>query len=175
MRFKRYILLSLVLCGLVACSDDNTIEIPEAPVLEKAQLALAIKSEKGAMTKAGEEATPTDADVNTLTVGGFGTGWSMVYTVSGEDITTSTSTDVTTQEIGPKEVYAGAAEVVVVANASANVQAALANAGTKDAFLATVIKLEEETLKKGLTMSSEVLTVTLVANTTNCIGYSTKQ
>ena len=53
MRFKRYILLSLVLCGLVACSDDNTIEIPEAPVLEKAQLALAIKSEKGAMTKAG--------------------------------------------------------------------------------------------------------------------------
>ena len=175
MRFKRYILLSLVLCGLVACSDDNTIEIPEAPVLEKAQLALAIKSEKGAMTKAGEEATPTDADVNTLTVGVFGTGWSMVYTVSGEDITTSTSTDVTTQEIGPKEVYAGAAEVVVVANASANVQAALANAGTKDAFLATVIKLEEETLKKGLTMSSEVLTVTLVANTTNCIGYSTKQ
>ena len=92
MRFKRYILLSLVLCGLVACSDDNTIEIPEAPVLEKAQLALAIKSEKGAMTKAGEEATPTDADVNTLTVGVFGTGWSMVYTVSGEDITTSTST-----------------------------------------------------------------------------------
>lgn len=174
MRFKRYILLSLVLCGLVACSDDNTIEIPEAPVLEKAQLALAIKSEKGAMTKAGEEATPTDADVNTLTVGVFGTGWSMVYTVSGEDITTSTSTDVTTQEIGPKEVYAGAAEVVVVANASANVQAALANAGTKDAFLATVIKLEEETLKKGLTMSSEVLTVTLVANTTNYIGYSTK-
>lgn len=174
MRFKRYILLSLVLCGLVACSDDNTIEIPEAPVLEKAQLALVIKSEKGAMTKAGEEATPTDADVNTLTVGVFGTGWSMVYTVSGEDITTSTSTDVTTQEIGPKEVYAGAAEVVVVANASANVQAALANAGTKDAFLATVIKLEEETLKKGLTMSSEVLTVTLVANTTNYIGYSTK-
>ena len=80
----------------------------------------------------------------------------------------------TSQEIGPKEVYAGAAEVVVVANASANVQAALANAGTKDAFLATVIKLEEETLKKGLTMSSEVLTVTLVANTTNYIGYSTK-
>lgn len=77
MRFKRYILLSLVLCGLVACSDDNTIEIPEAPVLEKAQLALAIKSEKGAMTKAAEEATPTDADVNTLTVGVFGTGWSM--------------------------------------------------------------------------------------------------
>ena len=35
MRFKRYILLSLVLCGLVACSDDNTIEIPEAPVLER--------------------------------------------------------------------------------------------------------------------------------------------
>ena len=32
------------------------------------------------MTKAGEEATPTDADVNTLTVGVFGTGWSMVYT-----------------------------------------------------------------------------------------------
>ena len=46
MRFKRYILLSLVLCGLVACSDDNTIEIPEAPVLEKAQLALAIRARR---------------------------------------------------------------------------------------------------------------------------------
>ena len=43
MRFKKYILLSLVLCGFAACSDDNEIEIPKAPVLEKAQLALAIK------------------------------------------------------------------------------------------------------------------------------------
>ncbi|WP_455636365.1 fimbrial protein [Parabacteroides sp.] len=175
MRFKKYILLSLVLCGFAACSDDNTIEIPEAPVLEKAQLALAIKSEKGAMTKAEGETAPTDADVNTLTVGVFGTGWNLVYTVSGTGITTSTGNGVTTQEIGPKEVYAGAAEVIVVANASANVQAELVNAGTKDAFLATVIKLEEETLEKGLTMSSEVLTVTLVANTTNYIGYGTAQ
>ena len=51
MRFKKYILLSLVLCGFAACSDDNEIEIPKAPVLEKAQLALAIKSEEGAVTK----------------------------------------------------------------------------------------------------------------------------
>ena len=111
MRFKKYILLSLVLCGLVACSDDNTIVIPEAPVLEKAQLALAIKSEKGAMTKAGEVATPTDADVNTLTIGVFGAGWSLVYTKdatdSGDD----------TKEVGPQDVYAGAAKVIVVANA----------------------------------------------------------
>ena len=28
MRFKKYILLSLVLCGFAACSDDNEIEIP---------------------------------------------------------------------------------------------------------------------------------------------------
>ena len=47
MRFKKYILLSLVLCGFAACSDDNEIEIPKAPVLEKAQLALAIKSYEG--------------------------------------------------------------------------------------------------------------------------------
>ena len=49
MRFKKYILLSLVLCGFAACSDDNEIEIPKAPVLEKAQLALAIKSEEGTL------------------------------------------------------------------------------------------------------------------------------
>ena len=80
MRFKKYILLSLVLCGFAACSDDNEIEIPKAPVLEKAQLALAIKSEEGAVTKTGET-TPTDADVNTLTVGVFGVdGWSVIYT-----------------------------------------------------------------------------------------------
>ncbi len=135
MRFKKYILLSLVLCGLVACSDDNTIEIPEAPVLEKAQLALAIKSEKGAMTKAAEEATPTDADVNTLTVGVFGVdGWSMVYTgaVRTKDLYKYRRDH---QEVGPQDVYAGAAEVVVVANASANVQAALANAVRKTRFL----------------------------------------
>lgn len=172
MRFKKYILLSLVLCGLAACSDDNTIEIPEAPVLEKAQLALAIKSEKGTMTKAENEPTsPTDADVNTLTVGVFGTGWSVVYTVSSDGITT-TSDEVTTQEIGPKEVYAGRADVIVVANASQTVQAELSNAGTKDDFLSTVIKLEEENLTKGLTMSSEVLTVDIVADKINYIGYN---
>ena len=75
-------LLSLVLCGLVACSDDNTIEIPEAPVLEKAQLALAIKSEKGAMTKAGEEATPTDADVEYAY--GRGVRYGLEYGIYGE-------------------------------------------------------------------------------------------
>ena len=174
MRFKRYILLSLVLCGLAACSDDNTIEIPEAPVLEKAQLALAIKSEKGTTTKAGEAVVPTDADVNKLTVGVFGTGWNVVYTVSGSDITKTTTDNVATQEIGPKEVYAGTADVIVVANASTEVQTALSNADTKDAFLSTVIKLEEENLTKGLTMSSEVLTVSLVANTTNFIGYASE-
>lgn len=174
MRFKRYILLSLMLCGLAACSDDNTIEIPEAPVLEKARLALAIKSEKGTTTKAEEAVVPTDADVNTLTVGVFGTGWNVVYTVSDSDILKTTIDNVATQEIGPKEVYAGTADVIVVANASEEVQAALSNADTKDAFLSTVIKLEEENLTKGLTMSSEVLTVSLVANTTNFIGYASK-
>lgn len=172
MRFKRYILLSLVLCGLAACSDDNTIEIPEAPVLEKAQLALAIKSEKGTTTKAEEAVVPTDADVNTLTVGVFGTGWNVVYTVSSSDIKKTTTDNVATQEIGPKEVYAGTADVIVVANASTEVQTVLSDADTKDAFLSTVINLKEEDLSKGLTMSSEVLTVSLVANTTNFIGYA---
>lgn len=175
MRFKKYILLLLVLCALVSCSDDNMIGIPEAPVLEKAQLALAIKSEKGTTTKAGEEVASTDADVNTLTIGVFGTGWKVVYTVSGSDITKTTTDNVATQEVGPKEVYAGAADVIVVANASTGVQTALSNAGTKDAFLSTVIKLEEEDLTKGLTMSSEVLSVDLVANTTNFIGYASKK
>ena len=108
MRFKKYILLSLVLCGFAACSDDNEIEIPKAPVLEKAQLALAIKSEEGAVTKAGET-TPTDADVNTLTVGVFGVdGWSVIYT---KDATPNSDG---TKDVGPQEVYAGEAHVVVV-------------------------------------------------------------
>lgn len=34
--------------------------------------------------------------------------------------------------------------------------------------------MEEENLTKGLTMSSEVLTVSLVANTTNFIGYASE-
>jgi hypothetical protein len=165
MRFKKYILLSLVLCGLVACSDDNTIEIPEAPVLEKAQLALAIKSEKGAMTKAAEEATPTDADVNTLTVGVFGTGWSMVYTKdatdSGDD----------TKEVGPQDVYAGAAEVIVVANAKDAVTS-LGNASSLDEFMNTLISLEKENLEQGLTMSSGVMNVNIIADKTNYIGYA---
>ena len=44
MRFKKYILLSLVLCGFAACSDDNEIEIPKAPVLEKAHLLHSVDS-----------------------------------------------------------------------------------------------------------------------------------
>lgn len=167
MRLKKYILLSLVLCGLAACSDDNSIEIPEAPVLEKAQLALAIKSEKGVTTKAAE--VSADAKVNDLTVGVFGTGWSVVYSGGVTDVA-----DEGTQEIGPKEVYAGAAKVVVVANASDAVKGELVKATTVDEFIGTTISLADEGLEKGLTMSSEVLEVTLIANTTNFIGYDTK-
>lgn len=168
MRFKKYILLSLVLCGLAACSDDNTIEIPEAPVLEKAQLALAIKSEKGVTTKATE--VSADAKVNDLTVGVFGTGWSVVYS--------SSVTDEGTQEIGPKEVYAGAAKVVVVANASDAVKRELVKATSVSDFIATTIDLGEEysaegvIAAKGFTMSSEVLDVEIKTDLVNFIGYA---
>lgn len=166
MRFKKYILLSLVLCGFAACSDDNEIEIPKAPVLEKAQLALAIKSEEGAVTKTGET-TPTDADVNTLTVGVFGVdGWSVIYT---KDATPNPDG---TKDVGPQDVYAGKAQVVVVANAASAIQAELAKAKDITDFLETTINLAGETLEKGLTMSSGVLDVTLVANTINYIGYA---
>lgn len=166
MRFKKYILLSLVLCGFAACSDDNEIEIPKAPVLEKAQLALAIKSEEGAVTKTGET-TPTDADVNTLTVGVFGVdGWSVIYT---KDATPNLDG---TKDVGPQDVYAGDAQVVVVANAAPAIQAELAKAKDITDFLETTINLADETLEKGLTMSSGVLDVTLVANTINYIGYA---
>ena len=166
MRFKKYILLSLVLCGFAACSDDNEIEIPKAPVLEKAQLALAIKSEEGAVTKAGET-TPTDADVNTLTVGVFGVdGWSVIYTKDA-----SPNSD-GTKDVGPQEVYAGEAHVVVVANAAPVIQTELAKAKDITDFIETTINLSDETLTKGLTMSSKVFTVTLIANTINYIGYA---
>ena len=168
MRFKKYILLSLVLCGFAACSDDNEIEIPKAPVLEKAQLALAIKSEEGAVTKA-RETTPTDADVNTLTVGVFGVdGWSVIYT---KDATLNSEE---TKDVGPQDVYAGKAQVVVVANAVPAIQAELAKAKDITNFLETTINLAGETLTNGLTMSSGVLDVTLVANTINYIGYADK-
>lgn len=166
MRFKKYILLSLVLCGFAACSDDNEIEIPKAPVLEKAQLALAIKSEEGAVTKTGET-TSTDADVNTLTVGVFGVdGWSVIYT---KDATPNPDG---TKDVGPQDVYAGDAQVVVVANAAPAIQAELAKAKDIDGFIGTTINLADETLTKGLTMSSKVFTVTLIANTINYIGYA---
>ena len=166
MRFKKYILLSLVLCGFAACSDDNEIEIPKAPVLEKAQLALAIKSEEGAVTKTGET-TPTDADVNTLTVGVFGVdGWSVIYT---KDVTPNSDG---TKDVGPQEVYAGEAHVVVVANAAPVIQTELAKAKDITDFIETTINLSDETLTKGLTMSSKVFTVTLIANTINYIGYA---
>lgn len=168
MRFKKYILLSLVLCGFAACSDDNEIEIPKAPVLEKAQLALAIKSEEGAVTKTGET-TPTDADVNTLTVGVFGVdGWSVIYT---KDATPNLDG---TKDVGPQDVYAGKAQVVVVANAAPAIQDELAKAKDITDFIETTINLDDENLTKGLTMSSEVLGVILVANTINYIGYADK-
>ena len=120
----------------------------------------------GAVTKTGET-TPTDADVNTLTVGVFGVdGWSVIYT---KDATPNLDG---TKDVGPQDVYAGDAQVVVVANAAPAIQAELAKAKDITDFLETTINLADETLEKGLTMSSGVLDVTLVANTINYIGYA---
>ena len=63
------------------------------------------------------------------------------------------------------------AHVVVVANAAPVIQTELAKAKDITDFIETTINLSDETLTKGLTMSSKVLDVTLVANTTNYIGY----
>lgn len=102
---------------------------------------MAIKSEEGAVTKTGET-TPTDADVNTLTVGVFGVdGWSVIYT---KDATRSDGT----KDVGP-QVYAGEAHVVVVANAAPVIQTELAKAKDITDFIETTINLSDETLTKG--------------------------
>ena len=93
-------------------------------------------------------------------------GWSVIYT---KDATPNPDG---TKDVGPQDVYAGDAQVVVVANAAPAIQAELAKAKDIDGFIGTTINLADETLTKGLTMSSKVFTVTLIANTINYIGYA---
>ena len=52
------------------------------------------------------------------------------------------------------------------------IQTELAKAKDITDFIETTINLSDETLTKGLTMSSKVFTVTLIANTINYIGYA---
>ena len=74
MNFKNYFLLGLLLCGISACSSDDSAG-PEEPVLQKAKFAVSVKNDQVAKrTKAGN--TDYDKTVNKLTVGIFGDSWS---------------------------------------------------------------------------------------------------
>ena len=161
MNFKNYFLLGLLLCGISACSSDDSAG-PEEPVLQKAKFAVSVKNDQVAKrTKAGN--TDYDKTVNKLTVGIFGDSWSTIYTQ-----TPTTSVDGQFSQIGPQEVYAGDVQVVVVANASTKVEAALKSAKTMEEFIATPITLSDEYSENGLTMSSQVFDdIKIIADKTN--------
>ena len=166
MNFKNYFLLGLLLCGISACSSDDSAG-PEEPVLQKAKFAVSVKNDQVAKrTKAGN--TDYDKTVNKLTVGIFGDSWSTIYTQ-----TPTTSVDGQFSQIGPQEVYAGDVQVVVVANASTKVEAALKSAKTMEEFIATPITLSDEYSENGLTMSSQVFDdIKIIADKTNYFGYA---
>lgn len=164
MNFKNYFLIGLLLCGMSACSSDDPVG-PEEPALQKAKFAVSVKNDQVVQRTKAE--VYSDKTVNKLTVGVFGEGWSTVYT----QIPTM-SIDGQLSQIGPQEVYAGTVRIVVVANASTEVETALKKATSIDEFLATPITLGDEYLDKGLTMSSQVFEpITIVADQNNYFGY----
>lgn len=165
MNFKNYFLIGLLLCGVSACSSDDPAG-PEEAVLQKAKFAVSVKNDQ-ATTQRTKAEISADKTVNSLTVGIFGDSWSLVYTQ-----TPTLSEDGQLSQIGPQEVYAGTVQIVVVANASTEVETALKKATSIGEFLATSITLGDEYLDKGLTMSSQVFNpITIVADQNNYFGY----
>ncbi|WP_106831535.1 fimbrial protein [Parabacteroides pacaensis] len=177
MNLKKYILLTIVSGGLFACSSDEApVSGGEEPALKKGRLALSVRSDKTDATLTKADAP--DADVKTLTLGIFGEEWQIVHTSSATSLPDEDGNKNIDETTEPCSVYAGDAQIVVVANASAALQAKLAGATSIDEFLSQISELSEETLGstgKGFTMSSKVFTVKFIGdNTLNYIGYGGK-
>ena len=193
MKLKSYFLITLIVCAFFSCSDnDDPVSLAITPVVPDATLSLAVQTDNRVKTKGGfidDDVTGTtttwDCQVKTLTAvvfndGAYSDNNIRVGTIAA--LFTHNYENPTSAPVIEGEVMSGKVNLLLIANLDADVLdqlTASVNSTVSSARLtvADVLKLatplSSETKEKGLTMSSEVLNVELVAGT-NFVGFGEK-
>lgn len=190
MKLKSCFLLMLMVCAFFSCSDnDDPVNLTITPVVPDATLSLAVQTDNRVKTKggfidddnAGTELT-WDFKVKTLTAVIFNNGAyseSNVPVGSIAAIFTQTYGELTSAPVISGEVKSGGVNLLLIANLEADVLKQLTSSvnsavPAERLKVADVLKLatplSSETENNGLTMSSKVLDIVLVAGI-NFVGF----
>ena len=193
MKLKSCFLLMLMVCAFFSCSDnDDPVNLTITPVVPDATLSLAVQTDNRVKTKGGfiddddAETKPAwDSEVNTLTAVIFNNGAyseSNVPVGSIAAIFTQTYKNPTDETVIEGEVKSGDIHLLLIANLDLSVLQKLTNSVnssnpqdrlTVENVLKLATPLSSETENNGLTMSSEVLPLELVAGI-NFVGFGKK-
>lgn len=191
MKLKSCFLLMLMVCAFFSCSDnDDPVNLTITPVVPDATLSLAVQTDNRVKTKGGfidddnAETKPTwDSEVNTLTAVIFNNGAypdeSNIPVGGIAAIFTQGYDEPTSAPVISGEVKSGKVNLLLIANLEADVLKRLTSSVNSAVprerlKVADVLKLatplSSETKDNGLTMSSEVLSLELVAGI-NFVGF----
>lgn len=191
MKLKSCFLLMLMVCAFFSCSDnDDPVNLTITPVVPDATLSLAVQTDNRVKTKGGfidddnAGTEPTwDSEVNTLTAVIFNNGAypdeSNIPVGGIAAIFTQGYDEPTSAPVISGEVKSGKVNLLLIANLEADVLKRLTSSVNSAVpgerlKVADVLKLatslSSETKDNGLTMSSEVLSLELVAGI-NFVGF----
>ncbi|WP_303140328.1 hypothetical protein [uncultured Parabacteroides sp.] len=194
MKLKSCFLLMLMVCAFFSCSDnDDPVNLTITPVVPDATLSLAVQTDNRVKTKGGfidddnAGTKPTwDLEVKTLTAVIFNNGAypdeSNIPVGGIAAIFTQTYGESTSAPVISGEVKSGKVNLLLIANLEADVLKQLTSSVNSAVpgerlKVADVLKLatplSSETKDNGLTMSSEVLSLELVAGI-NFVGFGEK-
>ena len=184
MKLKSCFLLMLMVCAFFSCSDnDDPVNLTITPVVPDATLSLAVQTDNRVKTKGGfidddnaETELTWDFKVNTLTAVIFNNGAypdeSNIPVGGIAAIFTQGYDEPTSTPVISGEVKSGKVNLLLIANLEADVLKQLTSSvnsavPAERLKVADVLKLatplSSETKDNGLTMSSEVLSLELVA------------
>ena len=194
MKLKSCFLLMLMVCAFFSCSDnDDPVNLTITPVVPDATLSLAVQTDNRVKTKGGfidddnAGTKPTwDFEVKTLTAVIFNNGAypkeSNIPVGGIAAIFTQTYGESTSTPVISGEVKSGGVNLLLIANLDPSVLQELTNSVnssnsqdrlTVENVLKLATPLSSETKDNGLTMSSEVLSLELVAGI-NFVGFGEK-
>lgn len=193
MKLKSCFLITLMACAFFSCSDnDDPVNPMITPVVPDATLSLAVQTDNRVKTKGGfidddhdGATTSWDFEVKTLTAVVFNNGAYNDNNIAVGTIAalfTQNYENPTNTTVIEGEVMSGNVNLLLIANLDAGVLSKLtasvnspvsSNRLTVVDVLKLATPLSSETKENGLTMSSEVLSVELVAGT-NFVGFGEK-
>lgn len=159
MKLKKLLFATMFACAFASCSSDDDPVIDNGGGDEAADATLEIQIKTPSTTKT---AMPLDdAKINSLQLVVFGTDDKVAYLgtkagKAGENVSVKTN------------VKAGVQEVLVLANAKANIEV---DKTTKADILAMEKSFTTESTENGFSMNSRIFTVDVEAGKTNYVGY----